>query len=91
MEQEARLEVRLSLHRQMLLQQVEVLLLEALRPAAEAMSRLEQTGREQRASQHGEVTSLLMEVLGSLQPTAREQLLPMLAPPPERSSPSWAG
>jgi hypothetical protein len=68
----------------------EALLLEALRPMAAALSRLEQATRGQQAIQHGEVTSLLMEVLDSLQPTAQEQLLPMLALPPGRSSHSSA-
>jgi uncharacterized protein YhaN len=89
--QQLQLEARLSLHRAMLLEQVRVLLLEALQPPAEAMQRLDKrllAAQMQQVEHQQELRELLLEVLGSLQPTASQQLLPRLALPQTSSSPS---
>jgi hypothetical protein len=77
------------------------LLYQALTPVAEAMARLDSRQQETRQRQqelllmvearHRETQELLLEILSSLQPTAQEQIVPLLGPPPlPTSSPSSA-
>lgn len=92
--QQLQLEARLSLHRAMLLEQVRGLLLEALQPPAEAMQRLDKrllAAQMQQVEQQQELRELLLEVLGSLQPSALTQLSPLIGlPAPTTTSPSSA-
>ena len=90
----AGLEIRLCLHREMLLEQHRALLLEALQPVAEAMRRLDQrilANQMQGVEHQQELRELLLEVLSSLQPSALTQLSPLIGlPAPMTTSPSSA-
>jgi hypothetical protein len=83
-------EYQLALHRQDSYQQevrLRELLLEALRPVAQAMQRQDQQ-RDLIASNQQE---LLLEVLNSLQPSAETQIFQRIGqPPPTSTSPSLA-
>jgi hypothetical protein len=71
---ETKLEQTLEEQLQAAALQQRALLLEALRPVAAAMHRQDSL----RSSQQAEVTELLLEVLNSLQPTASQQIGPLL-------------
>ena len=79
-------ELMLALHQREMLQKQEAqfrqLLLEALRPVAEAMQR--QDSLAELRQDH--LQELLMEVLTSLQPSAEAQIYPRIGLPPQRSS-----
>jgi hypothetical protein len=77
------------------------LLYQALTPVAEAMARLDARQQETRQlvqalvemprQPEPQTQELLLEILSSLQPTAQEQIVPLLGPPPlPTSSPSSA-
>lgn len=60
-------------------------------PLVDSLTRLDKrllAAQMQQVEQQQELRELLLEVLGSLQPTASQQLLPRLVPPLTSSSPS---